>query len=106
MAENLGDKLRKLRKEKKFTLQELADAAEMSKSYLWELENRDSRSPSAEKLSALASKLGVTTEYFFEDDINVPEETHKDEAFFRQYKNLDPDAKERLNDILQIFNKK
>lgn len=105
MPTRLGEKLRDLRKERGFTLERLADEAKLSKSYLWELENRDSQRPSAEKLNALADVLGVAVSYFLEEDTREPEERHLDEAFFRGYQKLDPEAKEQLRKILNTFKK-
>jgi transcriptional regulator with XRE-family HTH domain len=105
MATRLGEKLRELRKERKLTLEKLADMAKLSKSYLWELENRESQRPSAEKLTALADALGVAAGYFIEEDVRAPEERHLDEAFFRGYQKLEPDAKEQLRKILSTFKK-
>lgn len=105
MATRLGEKLRELRKERQLTLERLAERAGMSKSYLWELENRESQRPSAEKLTALADVLGVAASYFIEEDVRAPEERHLDEAFFRGYQKLDPDAKEQLRRILNTFKK-
>ncbi|AOU98744.1 transcriptional regulator [Acidihalobacter yilgarnensis] len=106
MASRLGEKLRDLRKQNGLTLEKLADAAGLSKSYLWELENRESQRPSAEKLTALADALGVAASYFIDEDVRSPEERHLDEAFFRGYQKLDPDAKEQLRKILDTFKKK
>lgn len=105
MATRLGEKLRELRTEKGFTLEKLASLAGLSKSYLWELENRESQRPSAEKLTALADQLGVSTSYFIEDDVRSPQEQHLDEAFFRNYRQLDAGAKDQLRKILDTFKK-
>lgn len=105
MTTRLGEKLRELRKQRGLTLEKLSDMAGLSKSYLWELENRESQRPSAEKLTALADVLGVATQYFFEEDVRAPEERHLDDAFFRGYKSLEPDAKEHLRKILETFKK-
>ncbi|OLU26465.1 MULTISPECIES: helix-turn-helix domain-containing protein [unclassified Pseudomonas] len=105
MTTRLGEKLRDLRKQRGLTLEKLADSAGLSKSYLWELENRESQRPSAEKLTALADVLGVATAYFLEDDLRQPEERHLDDAFFRGYKTLEPDAKAQLRKILETFKK-
>ena len=51
MTTSLGDKLKRHRQEKGYSLDKLAELTESSKSYLWELENRDTRKPSAEKLT-------------------------------------------------------
>jgi transcriptional regulator with XRE-family HTH domain len=105
MPTRLGEKLRDLRKERGLTLEKLAEQAGLSKSYLWELENRESQRPSAEKLTALGDALGVSTRYFLEEDARAPEERHLDEAFFRGYQKLDADAKEQLRKILNTFKK-
>lgn len=105
MVNRLGEKLRDLRKQNGLTLEKLADAAGLSKSYLWELENRESQRPSAEKLSALADALGVAVSYFIEEDVRTPEERHLDEGFFRGYQKLDPEAKEQIRKILGTFQK-
>lgn len=105
MASRLGEKIRDLRKKRGLTLDKLAKAAKLSKSYLWELENRESQRPSAEKLSFLADALGVSTEYFLDDDAREPEERHLDEAFFRGYRSLNGPEKEQLRKILEAFKK-
>jgi transcriptional regulator with XRE-family HTH domain len=105
MASRLGEKLRKLRKDNEFTLDALAEKSGLSKSYLWELENRESQRPSAEKLTALASVFSVGATYFIEDDVRAPEERHRDEGFFRAYQKLDAEAKEQLRKILKTFKK-
>ena len=105
MATRLGEKLHELRKQRELTLEKLAELAGLSKSYLWELENRESQRPSAEKLTALADALGVAAAYFFEEDVRAPQERHLDEAFFRGYQKLEPEAKEQLRKILGTFKK-
>jgi transcriptional regulator with XRE-family HTH domain len=105
MATRLGEKLRELRTERELMLEKLADLSGLSKSYVWELENRESQRPSAEKLTALADVLGVTAAYFIEEDVRAPEERHLDDAFFRGYQKLDPGAKEQLRKILSTFKK-
>ena len=107
VSNKLGKKIRQLRKNQGLTLEQLAKKANnMSKSYLWELENRESQSnPSAEKLNFIADALGVATAYFLEEDVREPEEKHLDEAFFRGYKNLEQNDKEQLRKILDAFKK-
>jgi transcriptional regulator with XRE-family HTH domain len=105
VANQLGDKLKTLRKKKGFTLESLAKAAQVSKSYLWELENREVKNPSAQRLTAIADQLGVTADYFLDDDSRNPEEKHLDDAFFRGYRNLDTPEKEQLRKILDTFKK-
>lgn len=105
MSTKLGDKIRALRREKGLTLDTLAAAAGMSKSYLWELENRESPRPSAEKLDALAKILGQPVAYFLEEDTSTPAEAHIDAAFFRNYKDLEGSDKEVMRRIMESFKK-
>lgn len=105
MANQLNEKLKKLRKEQKFTLESLAKAADVSKSYLWELENREVKSPSAQRLTSIADALGVSADFFLDDDVRKPEEKHLDDAFFRGYKNLESSDKEQLRKIMETFKK-
>lgn len=106
MASKLGDKLKAHRLKKGLTLDALAAAAKMSKSYLWELENRESLSPSAEKLQAIAGVLGVDMAFFVDDSVKKPRQEHLDDAFFRDYSKLDASAKEQLHKILDTFKKR
>ncbi|WP_414608298.1 helix-turn-helix domain-containing protein [Stenotrophomonas pavanii] len=106
MATRLGEKIRQLRKEQQMTLDALALAAGMSKSYLWELENKESPRPSAEKLDALAKVLGRPVSYFLDSDEEVPEEEHLNEAFFRNYKDLEKEDRERIRMIVESFRKR
>lgn len=55
-----GNRLRKIRKEKGFTLQQLASLSNTSKAYLSQLENNQSKKPSVYKTFDLADALGVT----------------------------------------------
>jgi len=105
MATKLGEKIRKCRTAKKMTLDELATAAKLSKSYLWELENRESQNPSSEKLQALADVLGADVSFFIDDAIDSPSESNKDKEFFRNYSKLDADNKEKLRQILEVLKK-
>ncbi|MBN8224016.1 MULTISPECIES: helix-turn-helix transcriptional regulator [Lysobacteraceae] len=106
MATRLGEKIRQLRKEQQMTLDALALAAGMSKSYLWELENKESPRPSAEKLDALAKILGRPVSYFLDSEEEVPEEEHLNEAFFRNYKDLEKEDRERIRMIVESFRKR
>lgn len=104
MATKLGEKIRKCRTGKKMTLDELATQAKLSKSYLWELENRESQ-PSAEKLKSIADVLGEDVSFFLDDEIDSPSDANKDSEFFRNYSKLGAPAKEQLRQILEVLKK-
>ena len=103
MPSPLGDKIRALRKEKKLSLERLAELTESSKSYIWELENKDDPKPSAEKIGKIASVLEVTTEFLLTESTTPPGEDVIDEAFFRKYKSMPEGTKKRLRKILDAW---
>jgi transcriptional regulator with XRE-family HTH domain len=100
----LGDKIRVLRKQKKLSLEQLAEVTDSSKSYIWELENKDDPKPSAEKIGKIAAILEVTTEFMLSDAVETPDEQVIDEAFFRKYKKMPDNTKKRLRKILEAWN--
>ena len=105
MATPLGEKIRKLRQEKKLGLDALAAEAKMSKSYLWELENKDDANPTMDKVAQIAAVLHVTPEFLANDaQADTPEDAF-DKAFFRNYKTLKPETKQQLLEILKTLKK-
>ena len=105
MITPLGKKIKDLRTEKGYTLEELADKSESSKSYIWELENRNPPRPSGDKLAKIAKALGVTTDYLLSDRQTAPSASVIDQAFFRDYQNLDEPTKQKLRDIVDLWGK-
>ncbi len=105
MTTSLGDKLRRHRQEKGYSLDKLAEITESSKSYLWELENRDTRKPSAEKLTRIAQALDVTTDYLL-DESATPDEEVMREAFFRKFSKLDADDRKKIEQMIDVWGKR
>ena|ERR1700756_5650484 len=103
MAEIVRDRIKLLRKKAKLTLDQAAEQAGLSKSYLWELENRDLPRPSAEKLSGLARVFNVTVDYLLGGDLAENLESAEDKAFFREYQSMTPEAKARLRRLAKAL---
>ncbi|AMN55329.1 XRE family transcriptional regulator [Labrenzia sp. CP4] len=104
MIERLGDKIRRLRKEKRLTLEGLAAATGSSKSYIWELENRDSAPrPSAEKLFKIADVLGTTVELLLDESGKLNEEDAVDAHFYRKYREMQPETKARIRRMIDLW---
>jgi|TARA_R100000501_G_C2599738_1_gene97186 transcriptional regulator with XRE-family HTH domain len=100
MAANLGARIKELRKKQGLTLDQLAELTGSSKSYIWELENKDLPRPSAEKLSKVAEKLGVTISYLIGEQ---DEEDATDAAFYRNFQRLNPDKKKMMRQMIQVW---
>ena len=105
MSISLKNKLKERRLELQISLDELAKRANTSKSYLWELENRDTRKPSAEKLTAIAQALDVTTDYLLDDNAGF-DDGHMKEAFFRKFNRLEDSDKKRIEDMINAWGRK
>ena len=105
MTTSLGAKIKRHRQEKGYSLDKLAALTDSSKSYLWELENRDTRKPSGEKLTRIAQALEVTTDYLLDDSAEPSDEVLK-EAFFRKFSKLDPEDQQKINQMIDMWGKK
>ena len=65
----LGDNIRKIRKDKKISINSLARQTGISLGYLSDLENNKAKNPSVDKLNLIASILDVSVDVFFKDEI-------------------------------------
>ncbi len=102
---DIGNKIKKQRETLGYSLDRLAELAETSKSYIWELENRDSAKPSVDKLTKIAAALKVTVEYLLSKE-KIPDNDVLLEAFFRKFTRLDPDVQEKIKDIVDMWSNK
>lgn len=103
MPATLGTKIRELRKKKGYTLEQLGELTDSGKSYIWELENRNPPRPSAEKIAKIAAALGVTGDYLLNDSESSPNDDVVDAAFFRKYQKMQPDTKEKIRKMLDVW---
>jgi len=103
MAKTLGEKIHRLRKQKGYTLEKLGELTESSKSYIWELENKNPPRPSADKISRIAAALGVTADYLVDTRESTPMPDVVDQVFFRKYRNMDSDTKEKIRQMVELW---
>lgn len=106
MSTEIGNKIRDLRKDKGWTLEKLAEETGSSKSYIWELENKNPPRPSGEKIVRIASALGVTADYLLDSSKRAPTDEVIDAAFFREYQGLDEPTKERIRELVKVWGQK
>jgi len=104
-AGTFGERIKALRTARGLTLEQLAQATGSSKSYIWELENKNPPRPSAEKLSAIASVLGVTVDYLLGADDHTLSGA-EDTAFFRAYNKMPEDTRRQLREMAKILGTK
>ena len=75
---NLGEKIKKIRNERGFSLRDLASQVDLSASFLSQIE-QGKASPSIENLKKIANSLDVKVSYLIED-----EEIKKDTVLIRR----------------------
>lgn len=106
MANVLGAKIKELRKQKGFTLEQLAELIGSGKSYIWEIENKGVKRPSAEKLAAIAKALDVTTDFLINDEQSELSDDQEKEVFFRKLVQLDKGDRDKIMDMIDAWSKK
>ena len=110
MSLTLGEKIKKLRTDLDLSLDKAATMAELSKSYLWELENpragKKPIKPSAEILTRLAGVLKVTAEFLLDEKQAEPKNEVLREAFFRKFSQLDAEDQKKFEEMIDLWGKK
>lgn len=95
-----GDAISLMREQRGETLQQVANSTCMTKSYIWELENKPTIRPSATTVYKLAKHFGVTVEYLLGYECW---ENATDKAFFQRYMEADSIVKSQIRDILSVL---
>ncbi len=104
MTTPMGDRIRERRKEKGFTLDQLATKAKCTKGYIWELENNNPPRPSAEKLAAIALALDTTVDVLIGTPINTEDDlSPENKVFFRKFVGLDQDKQKTMRKMLDLW---
>lgn len=111
MSTGFGARLRRFRQAKGQTMEQLAAAVGVSKSYIWALENnpeqREQRT-SATVMNALARELGVTMQDLMGEappaELGTKAEP-EDVKFFRNYMRMAPADRENYRKMLELFRK-
>ncbi len=97
---SLSVRLNELRVKKKKSLQEVADALNVSKTHVWELEKGRAENPSLELLIKLADYFKVSIRHLVGEDF---EDSSNDEMarMFRQVGDLEANDRAILDDMIQ-----
>lgn len=97
----LGDKIKYIRENKKMGLNETAELAGISGSYLSNIENGIKKNPSMKTLSKIASALEVSVDDFFkgEELNNNSEDEYKPTLSAKEHKKIDDQAEDMLDEL-------
>jgi transcriptional regulator with XRE-family HTH domain len=105
MALTLAQRLKELRLKKGDSLQGLADAVEVSKAHVWELETGKSKNPSIDLLTKLAKHFGLPLAHLIGEDPEAEDQDQELVAMFRELKDLTPRDREILRSTINIMKK-
>lgn len=111
MSNAFGNRLRRFRQERKMTMEQLAEAVGVSKSYIWALENNPEQRiqrTSATVMNNLAKALGVNLLDLMGEASPVPlgdDANPEDVAFFRNYMDMAEEDRETYRQMLELFRK-
>jgi len=97
MTTTPGKRIREAREAKGYSVRKAAELIGMGKSSLNEIENGDSKFPSAEVLLKMSEVLGVTARWIVHGDdgnLNVP--TPEEEKFLNDFRDLPEDARKAV----------
>lgn len=104
MKETTGNKIRRLREDKGWTLDKLSKEAAVSKTSIWELEKDRQPKPAANSIKRIASTLGVSSDYLLgsTDDLSAITE-QSDDLFIEKFLKLSPRTKGKIKEITKIL---
>ena len=74
----LAEKLKSLREEKDLSVADLAEQSDVSKPYIWQIEDGRRKNPTGEVLRKLASALGTTVPELMGAPAGIPEDALRD----------------------------
>ena len=99
----LGERIHRLRLEKRESLQDVASAVGVSKAHIWELEKGRTDNPAMALVTRLADHFGVSVSYLVNEEIDTPDADDELRRMFRQAHKLDERDREALDSLLQTF---
>jgi transcriptional regulator with XRE-family HTH domain len=100
--ESVGQRIRRYRKLRGITIEQLAGLTQSSMGYISELENNPQRSPSLKKLRAFAVALGVD-EAALLDGAKASGIATEDEQFVARFVALPKETKRMFRDIMDWY---
>src|SRR3954454_12616553 len=103
---SLDLRLCQLRRKKGQSLQDVADAVEVSKAHIWELEKGRTDNPSMALVTRLADHFGVSLASLVGEDPKAKDADQRIARMFRQARRLADDDLALLDDMMQTLLKR
>jgi transcriptional regulator with XRE-family HTH domain len=99
----LGHRLTQLRLKKNQSLQDVADAVDVSKAHIWELEKGRADNPSMALVTRLADHFGVSVAMLVGEDKEAKDADPQLQRMFRQATDLKPNERQMLDEMMQTL---
>jgi transcriptional regulator with XRE-family HTH domain len=101
----IGERLFGLRQKSGETLQQVADAAGVSKAHVWELEKGRSKNPSFELVRKLAAHFGVSVDVLVGDEDEPDAEIQQVARIHRELTSLSQRDRDIIEDMVRSMGK-
>jgi transcriptional regulator with XRE-family HTH domain len=98
---SFATKLKQLRMRAGQSLQQVADAAQTSKTHIWDMEQGNSANPSRELLVKLAAHFRVSVSELIEEDPNAVSEPPELVALYRDLKSLSDTDRKTIEAVMR-----
>lgn len=98
-----GARIAELRRSKKESLQEVADAVGVTKTHIWELEKGRAGNPSMSVIKGLADHFKVSIASLIGEDIDAGDADQQLAGMFRRAGDLDDEERGYLEDMIESF---
>lgn len=105
-AKVIGARIKRLRRDRELTLEDLANKAGTCKSVICSIEKGRQNRPSYNMLQRLAAALGTTTQFIGEGTYCLTREEWQDIQFHKNYMSLGVDDKEKVQQLVKLWAKK
>ncbi|WP_299847844.1 helix-turn-helix transcriptional regulator [uncultured Roseovarius sp.] len=100
---HIGERLHSLRQKSGQSLQAVADAVEVSKAHIWEMEKGHSQNPSFDLVRKLAKHFGVSIDALVGEDDEPDADTLQIERIHRGLEDLSPRDRAIVEDTIRAM---
>ena len=98
-----GAHIAELRRERKESLQQVADKVGVTKTHIWELERGRTKNPSLTVIQGLADHFGVSIASLVDEDIDAADADQQLARMFRLAKDLEDDDRKSIDEMIHSF---
>jgi transcriptional regulator with XRE-family HTH domain len=102
----LATRIAELRRQKNESLQDVATAAGVTKTHIWELERGRTKNPSLQVIEGLANHFGVSIAYLVGEDIEAADADQNLARMFRLAGELDEHERRVIDDMIGVFRRR